>query len=120
MTKKNFDDIKFELLMYLNKAHCPHPVEFLEKYNKLLRLEEPIKYKHIGLLVVPLDLYNACKQIVPPRILDEFEKRLNHLIQSEPNVQKALKIRNEVPLRFQSLYEEYTNVTTEEAKRHYN
>lgn len=120
MAKKTFDDIRFEMLMYLTKAECPNPNEFIEDYNKLYRLTEPIKYKHIGLLVVPLDLYNACKRLVPPKVLDNFEKQLNHLIQSEPNIQKVLKIRNEVPIQFQNLYDEYSNVTTEEAKKHYN
>lgn len=117
---KRLDDIRFEIICYLNNAGCPDSRKLLEQYDKALKREEPIKYKYIGLIVIPLDLYNACKSVVPPEVLNRFEERINHLMISEPDIKKALKIRNSIPEQFLDLYNEWSNVTTEEAKRNYN
>lgn len=118
--KKTLDDYRFEIMCYLNNGGCQDAVELLDNYSKLLKLSEPVKYRHFGLIVVPLDLYNACKKVVPPAVLSDFEKRLNHLMQSEPDITKVLKLRNSIPQQYQNLYDEYSNVTTEETKKHYN
>lgn len=117
---KQLDDIRFEIICYLNNAGCPDARKLLEQYDKALKREEPIKYKHIGMFQVPLDLYNACKSVVPPEILNRLEQKINHILMSEPDINKILKFRNSIPEQYQDLYNEWSNVTTQEAKSHYN
>ena len=59
--KKSLDDYRFELNIYLRKADCPDPEKFIEGYEKVLKLSEPIKFRHIGILRVPEDVYKACQ-----------------------------------------------------------
>lgn len=120
MTKKTLDDYRFELNIYLQKAGLEDPSDFIEQYEKIVKLSEPIKFKHIGILRVPEDLYNACKQIVPPNRLKEFENRLQHYLNTERDIQKLIKFRNNISTQFLNLYEEWSNVNTEEARRNYN
>ena len=47
--KKSLDNYRFELNIYLRKADCPDPEKFIEGYEKILKLSEPIKFRHIGL-----------------------------------------------------------------------
>lgn len=117
--KKTLDDYRFELNIYLQKAGCENVEDFIANYEKLLKLSEPIKFKHIGILRVPEDLYNACKAVVPSAKLREFENRLQHYLNTEKDITKIIRFRNNVATQFIDLYEEYSNVTTEEAKRHY-
>ena len=120
MTKKSLDDYRFELNIYLKKAGLKNPEEFIENYEKILRLSEPIKFKHIGILRVPEDVYNACKVIVPSDIFQRFLNRLQHYLNTEKDIAKLIKFRNNVSNEFLDLYNEWSNVTTEEAKKHYN
>lgn len=120
MTKMTIDDYRFQLNIYLRKAGVEEPMDFIEQYEKILRLSEPVKYKHIGILRVPVDLYNACKKVVPEARLREFENRLQHYINTETDIQKIIRFRNNIANQFIDLYEEWTNVTTKEAERNYN
>lgn len=120
MTKKTIDDYRFELNIYLHKAGLDEPSDFIEKYEKILRLSEPIKFKHLGILRVPEDLYNACKSIVPKGILQRFENRLQHYLNTEKDISEIIKFRNNISIQFLDLYNEWSNVTTEEAKSKYN
>lgn len=120
MTKKTLDDYRFELNMYLRKAGLDEPSDFIEQYEKILKLSEPIKFKHLGILRVPEDLYNACKKIVPPKRLQEFENRLQHYLNTERDITKIIRFRNNISTQFLDLYEEWSNATTREAQRQYD
>lgn len=118
--KKSLDDYRFELNIYLRKAECPNPESFIEEYERLLKLSEPIKFKHIGILRVPEDVYKACQTIVPPNRFQQFLNRLQHYINTEQDIVKLTKFKNNISNQFLDLYEEWSNVTTEEAKAKYN
>lgn len=118
--RKTVDDLRFEILCYLRLAGVEDAVELLEKYEKLLKMSQPIKYKHIGIYRVPLDIYNGCLQVVPKEVMQRFEQRLQHMINTEHDLQKLIKLRNNIPVQYIDLYNEYSNVTTEEAKSKYN
>lgn len=118
--KKSLDDYRFELNIYLRKAECPDPESFIEGYEKILKLSEPIKFKHIGILRVPEDVYKACQTIVPPSRFQQFLNRLQHYINTERDIAKLTKFKNNISTQFLDLYEEWSNVTTEEAKAKYN
>lgn len=120
MVKKTIDDYRFELNLYLRKAGLDDPSDFIEKYEKILKVSEPIKFKHIGILRVPDDLYNACKSIVPANVLSRFEQRLQHYLNTERDIAKIIRFRNNISNEFIDLYNEWSNVTTEEAKSKYN
>lgn len=120
MTKKTIDDYRFELNIYLRKAGLDDPSDFIEKYEKILKLSEPIKFKHLGILRVPDDLYNACKSVVPNSVLNRFEQRLQHYLNTERDITKIIRFRNNISNEFLDLYNEWSNVTTEEAKTKYN
>ena len=120
MTKKTIDDYRFELNIYLRKAGLDDPSDFIEKYEKILKLSEPIKFKHLGILRVPEDLYNACKSVVPNSVLNRFEQRLQHYLNTERDITKIIRFRNNISNEFLDLYNEWSNVTTEEAKTKYN
>ena len=120
MTKKTIDDYRFELNIYLRKAGLDDPSDFIEKYEKILKLSEPIKFKHLGILRVPEDLYNACKSVVPSNVLNRFEQRLQHYLNTERDITKIIRFRNNISNEFLDLYNEWSNVTTEEAKTKYN
>lgn len=119
MSKKSLDDLRFEILCFLEEAGCPESNTLLEEYEKQLLLNKKITYKHIGPFRVPTDIYNACKLVVPKEVLQRYEQRLTHVINTT-DPEKVRKIQNYIVQQFISLYEEYSNVTTEEAKRHYN
>lgn len=118
--KKTIDDYRFELNMYLRKAGLEEPSDFIEKYEKVLRLSEPVKYKHLGVLRVPEDVYKACQSIVPKAVLQRFENRLQHYLNTEKDIGKLIKFRNNISTQFLDLYEEWSNVSTDEARKHYN
>ena len=118
--KKSLDDYRFELNIYLRKAECPDPESFIEGYEKVLKLSEPIKFKHIGILRVPEDVYKACETIVPSNRFQQFLNRLQHYINTERDIVKLTKFKNNISNQFLDLYEEWSNVTTEEAKAKYN
>lgn len=118
--KKSLDDYRFELNIYLRKAECPDPESFIEGYEKVLKLSEPIKFKHLGILRVPEDVYKACKSIVPSSRFQQFLNRLQHYINTERDIVKLTKFKNNITNQFLDLYEEWSNVTTEEAKAKYN
>lgn len=118
--KKTIDDYRFELNIYLNKAGVEDPMSFIENYERVLRLSEPIKYKHIGILRVPLEIYQACQAVVPKERLQQFENRLQHYLNTEKDIAKIVRFRNNISNEFLDLLQEWSNVTTEEAKRHYN
>ena len=118
--KKSLDDYRFELNIYLRKAECPDPESFIEGYEKILKLSEPIKFKHIGVLRVPDDLYKACQQVVPQARFQQFIIRLQHYINTERDISKLVKFKNNISTQFLDLYEEWSNVTTEEARGNYN
>lgn len=120
MVKKTIDDYRFELNLYLRKAGLDDPSDFIEKYEKILKVSEPIKFKHIGILRVPDDLYNACKAVVPSSVLNRFEQRLQHYLNTERDIAKIIRFRNNISNEFIDLYNEWSNVTTEEAKSKYN
>lgn len=120
MTKKTIDDYRFELNMYLRRAGLDEPSDFIEKYEKVLRQSEPIKYKHLGILRVPDDIYRACQAIVPKEVLQRFENRLQHYLNTEQDIRKITKFRNNITTQFEDLYNEWSNVTTEETKSKYN
>lgn len=120
MMKKTIDDYRFELNIYLTKAGVNDPADFIEKYEKLIKTGEPMKYKHIGMLRVPEDLYKACQAVVPKEVLQRFENRLQHYLNTEVDIGKIIKFRNNVTIQFEDLYNEWSNVRTEETKRHYN
>lgn len=120
MAKKTLDDYRFELNLYLRKADCPDPEKFIDNYEKILKLSEPLKYKHIGILRVPEDLYKACQAIVPKEVLTRFETRLQHYLNTEKDIGKLIKFRNNISEQFTDLYNEWSNVTTEEIKSKYN
>lgn len=120
MTKKTIDDYRFELNMYLRRAGLDEPSDFIEKYEKILRLSEPIKYKHLGILRVPEDVYKACQNVVPKEVLQRFENRLQHYLNTEKDIAKIIRFRNNISEQFLDLYNEWSNVTTEEAKSKYN
>lgn len=120
MSKKTIDDYRFELNMYLRQAGVEEPSDFIEKYEKILRQSEPIKYKHIGILRVPEDVYKACQAIVPKGVLQRFENRLQHYLNTEKDIDKIMRFRNNITTQFLDLYNEWSNVTTEEAKSKYN
>lgn len=118
--KKSLDDYRFELNIYLRKADCPDPEKFIEGYEKVLKLSEPIKFRHIGILRVPEDVYKACQTIVPPARFQQFINRLQHYINTEQDILKLTKFKNNISTQFLDLYEEWSNVTSEEAKAKYN
>lgn len=118
--KKTIDDYRFELNMYLRKAGMEEPSDFIEKYEKILKLSEPIKFKHIGILRVPEDVYKACEAVVPKQRLQMFEQRLQHYLNTEKDIAKLIRFRNNISEQFLDLYREWSNVTTEEIKRNYN
>lgn len=118
--KKTIDDYRFELNIYLRKADCPDPEKFIEGYEKILKLSEPIKFKHIGVLRVPDDLYNACKKVVPSNRFQQFLNRLQHYLNTEKDITKLIKFRNNISTQFLDLYEEWSNVTTQECERNYS
>lgn len=117
--KKTLDDYRFELNIYLQKAGCENVEDFISNYEKLLRLSEPIKYRHIGILRVPEDVYKACQAVVPSARLREFENRLQHYLNTEKDISKLIRFRNNISTQFLDLYEEWSNANTEEAKRNY-
>lgn len=117
--KKTLDDLKLEILIYLKQTSCEEPLELLELYEKEILKSKKVKYKHIGCIAIPLDIYNACKAIVPKEKLQAYEKRIQHLINIS-NPEYINKVRNNIVNQFISLYEEYSNVTTEEGKSFYN
>lgn len=119
MAKKSLDDYRFELNIYLRKAECPDPDKFIDGYEKILKLSEPLKFKHIGILRVPEDLYKACQTVVPPAKLQQFINRLQHYLNTERDIMKLIKFRNNISTQFLDLYEEWSNVTSEEAKSKY-
>lgn len=118
--KKTINDYRFELNLYLHKAGLDDPQDFIEKYEKALRKAEPIKFKHIGILRVPEDLYKACEQIVPKEVMNRFEQRLQHYLNTEKDINKIIKFRNNISDEYIDLYNEWSNVNTEETKTHYN
>lgn len=118
--KKTIDDYRFELNIYLRKAGCEEPDDFIEKYEKLLKLSEPMKFKHLGILRVPEDLYKACQTVVPKEVLQRFENRLQHYLNTERDITKIIRFRNNIAVQFIDLYNEWSNVNTEEAKSKYN
>lgn len=120
MTKKTLDEYRFELRCYLTKSGLDNVDDFIDNYEKLLKLSEPVKYKHIGLLRVPKDIYDACKVVVPKEVLQRFENRLQHYLNTEKDLNKIYKFRNNITGQFIDLYNEWSNVTTEEAKSKYN
>ena len=120
MMKKTIDDYRFELNLYLMKAGCEEPDKFIEGYEKALRLAESVKYKHIGILRVPLELYQACQLVVPKEVLQRFENRLQHYLNTERDINKITKFRNNITTEFTDLYNEWSNVNTQEAKNNYN
>lgn len=120
MSKKTLDECRFELRCYLVKAGLDNVDDFIDNYEKLLKLSEPVKYKHIGLLRIPLDIYNACKAVVPKDVLQRFENRLQHYLNTEKDINKIYKFRNNICEQFIDLYNEWSNVTTEEIRKYYN
>lgn len=118
--KKTIDDYRFELNIYLQKAGLEEPSDFIEKYEKALKMAEPVKYKHLGILRVPEDLYKACQAIVPKEVMQRFENRLQHYLNTEKDFNKICRFRNNISTQFIDLYNEWSNVTTEEAKSKYN
>lgn len=118
--KKTIDDYRFELNIYLRQAGVEDPSSFIEKYEKLLRQSEPIKFKHLGILRVPEDLYKACQSVVPKEVLIKFENRLQHYLNTEQDINKIIRFRNNIAEQFTDLYNEWSNVQTEETKKHYN
>lgn len=118
--KKTIDDYRFELNLYLHKAGVDDPMNFIEQYEKILRLSEPIKYKHIGILRIPEDVYKACESVVPKARFQDYLKELQHFLNTEKDITKIIKFRNNITTQFLDLYREYSNVTTEEQKSFYN
>lgn len=117
--KKTIDDFRFELNIYLTKAGVENPMDFIEQYEKILRMSEPIKFKHIGILRVPEDVYKACEKIVPANRFREFLNRLQHYLNTEKDIKKLIQFRNNISTQFLDLYNEWSNVQSEEAKRNY-
>lgn len=120
MSRKTIDDYRFELNLYLRKAGVEEPSDFIEKYEKTLRAAEPIKYKHLGILRVPDDLYRACQAVVPKEVLARFENRLQHYLNTEQDIKNIMRFRNNITEQFEDLYNEWSNVQTEETKKYYN
>lgn len=118
--KKTLDDYRFELNIYLRQAGCENVEDFISNYERLLKLSEPVKYKHIGILRVPQDIYDACKTVVPKEVLQRFENRLQHYLNTEKDLRKLIRFRNNISVQFIDLYNEWSNVNTEESKSKYN
>lgn len=117
---KSIDDLRFELNIYLNQSQCEDVYSFIEEYEKALIKSKPITYKHFGLVAIPTDLYNACKSVVPEAKLNSFIKRIYHTINTTQGSELRKYLNNKIIKEFENLYMEYSNVTTEEARRHYN
>lgn len=120
MVKKTLNDYRFELNIYLKKAGVEEPQDFIYNYEKILKLSEPIRFKHLGILRVPQDIYDACKLVVPKEVLQRFENRLQHYINVEKDIGKLIKFSNNITSEFLDLYQEWSNVNTDEARRNYN
>lgn len=118
--KKSLEDLRFELNIYLNESSCQDVYGFISEYEQAVKKSEPIKLKRFGIIAVPLDLYNACKQIVPEAKLKSFERKLYHLCNTTKRENIYKFINKEIVEQFEQLYQEYSNVNTEEAKRNYN
>jgi len=113
------EDLKFELTCYLTKAGCNNSLTLLEQFEAEILKHKSIQYKYFGVICIPLDLYNACKLIVPKEKLESYIQRIYHLLNT-CNRKELFKIQNNVVNQFISLYEEYSNVNTQEAERNYN
>lgn len=120
MSKRTIDDLRFELNIYLTQSQCEDVYRFIEEYENALLKSKPMKVKHFGLISIPMDLYNACKQIVPEQKLNAFIKRIYHTINTSQGSKLRKYLNQKIIEQFESLYEEYSNVTTEEARKHYN
>lgn len=117
--KKTLDDYRFELNVALTRCGIEDVESWIDKYEKLIKGSIKLTFHYIGPLRVPDEIYRACQMIVPKEVLQRYEQRLVHLLNTS-STKDVDRMKNNITQSFLDLYEEWSNVDTAEARVNYN